>query len=314
MYHLSTIYPSVKKLHIPFTRDQILLIMLAFNELVLGVETYIAHLISGTIVPFEWIPILFGPTASVLLLLTGLIALKKRPLATVIGTLVFLCSISVGLLGAYFHLFRAILPDAPLNEIVSVPLLVWAPPVLGPLTFALVGLMGISAAWIEDPPDSGVLKLLGGVKIHLPYSKTRAYFFMIGMGSLATVISSVLDHARTNFTNPWLWVPTGVGIFGVVISVALGAIRIPTRGDLYVYMAAMVMMILVGATGVILHVNQNLIAEGTIVGERFLRGAPFLAPLLFSDMGALGLVVMLNPVETSAGEISEMSGEGRLPI
>lgn len=297
MYHLSTVFPPANRVRIPLTRDQVMLMMLAFNELMLGVETYIAHLISGTIVPYEWIPIIFGPVACMLLLLAGLLALKRRALATVIATLVFLTSIVVGLLGAYFHLFRAILPNAPLGDIVSVPLLVWAPPLLGPLTFALVGLMGISAAWMEDPPDSGILRLLGGVKVRLPYSKTRAYFFMIGMGSLATVISSVLDHARTDFTNPWLWVPTAVGLFSVIVSVAIAAVRVPTPGDLYIYVAAMVMMILVGVAGIILHINQNLIAEGTIVGERFLRGAPFLAPLLFADMGMLGLVILLDPRE-----------------
>jgi hypothetical protein len=300
MYHLATISPVVKKVRIPFTRDQVLLLVLAFNELMLGVETYIAHLISGTIVPYEWIPIIFGPVSCVLLLLAGFLALRRRALATVIATLVFIVSIAVGLLGAYFHLVRAILPNAPLGDMVSVALLVWAPPILGPLTFALVGLMGISAAWIEDPPDSGILTLLAGKKIHLPYSKTRALFFMISLGSLATVISSVLDHARTDFTNPWLWLPTSVGIFSVVVAVAVGAVRQPGRGDLIVYVFAMILMILVGVVGIVLHINQNLIAEGTIVGERFLRGAPFLAPLLFSDMGMLGLVVLLNPVESPA--------------
>lgn len=302
MYYLAIALPAVKRMRIPLTRDQVLLLLLAFNELMLGVETYIAHLISGTIVPYEWIPILFGPIACVLLLLAGFMALRRRTLATVLATLVFLSSIVVGLLGAYFHLVRAILPNAPPGDIVSVALLVWAPPILGPLTFALVGLMGISAAWIESPTDSGKLTLPGGMKIHLPYSKTRAYFFMVAMGSLATVISSVLDHARTDFSNPWLWLPTGVGIFAVVVAVALGAIREPGRGDLYVYAFAMILMMLVGVVGIILHINQNLIAEGTIVGERFLRGAPFLAPLLYSDMGMLGLVVLLNPVEQREGE------------
>src|SRR4030042_1697327 len=106
---------------------------------------------------------------------------------------------------------RAVLPFAPLGEQVSIPLLVWAPPILGPLTFALVGLMGISAVWMEQPADSGILTLLGGRKLSLPYSKTNAFFFMVGLGILATVIRSVLDHARPNFENPWLWLPMGVG-------------------------------------------------------------------------------------------------------
>jgi hypothetical protein len=29
----------------------------------------------------------------------------------------------------------------------------------------------------------------------------------------------------------------------------------------------------------------------------FIRGAPFLAPMLFADMGMIGLVVLLNPKE-----------------
>jgi hypothetical protein len=296
MYYLARAFPAARRLRIPLSRDQVMLLMLALNELLLGLETYLAHMISGTIVRNEWIPIIFGPIAGVLLILAGLLALKRRMLATLIATLVFLASAAVGLLGAYFHLVRALLPTAPLGEVVSVPLLVWAPPILGPLTFALVGLLGISAAWVEETPDSGRLLLPRGVKLQLPYSKTRAYLFAIGMGSLATVISSVLDHARTEFTNPWLWVPTAIGVFGTVVAVVLGALKDPTRGDVLTYTAGMALMIIVGVLGVYLHINHNL-SMGAVVNERFLRGAPFLAPMLFSDLGTLGLIVLLNPTE-----------------
>ena len=295
MDHLATLLPGARHIRIPLARDQAMLLMAAMNEIMLGVETYLAHLISGTIVPYEWIPIIFGPIAGLLLLAAGLLALRRRLLATILANLVFLSSIVVGLLGAYFHLVRAILPYAAAGQQVSVPLLVWAPPILGPLTFALVGLLGISSAWIEEPTDSGRLNIYGSQYIQLPYSKTRAYFFIVGMGSLATVISSVLDHARTNFSNPWLWAPTAVGVFATVVAVLLGAIEKPSRGDLWTYLAAMLLMILVGVLGSALHINQNLTSQGTIVNERFLRGAPFLAPLLFADIGAIGLVMLLNP-------------------
>jgi hypothetical protein len=49
--------------------------------------------------------------------------------------------------------------------------------------------------------------------------------------------------------------------------------------------------------GAVLHIGANLIAQGTIVAERFLRGAPVLAPLLFSNGGLLGLIVLLDPHE-----------------
>lgn len=299
MYHLATVFPPIARpaRRLPLSRDQLMLLLAATNELFLGIDIYLAHRISGTIVPNEWTPIIFGPVAAVLLVIAGLIALQRRPLATLIATLTLLVSIVVGLLGAYFHWIRAVLPNAPAGEQVSVLLLVWAPPILGPLTFALVGLFGISAAWVEDPTDSGVLVLLGGRRLHLPFSKTRAYFFMAGMGTLATVISSVLDHARTQFGNPWLWIPTAIGVFGTVVAVALGAIKKPTRGDLVVYAVAMLLLIAAGPVGTFLHIQDNLTSEGAFVVERFIRGAPFLAPLLFSNMGLLGLLTLLDPGE-----------------
>ena len=234
------------------------------------------------------------------MVLAGLLAIRKRTLATLIASFIYLASIVVGLLGMSFHLVRAILPFAPLGQQVSIPLVVWAPPVLGPLTFALVGLMGLSAVWMEQPADSGILTLLGGRKLSLPYSKTSAFFFMVGLGTLATVISSVLDHARTNFENPWLWLPTGIGVFGTVVALALGTINSPRRSDLLTYVMAMLLLVLVGMLGVGLHILRNLAFENAIVVERFLRGAPFLAPMLFSDMGALGLVILLDPREKQA--------------
>ncbi|OGN94782.1 MAG: hypothetical protein A2Z71_06060 [Chloroflexi bacterium RBG_13_50_21] len=297
MYYLATVFPFIKRVRIPITRDQAMLLMLALNEFLLGLETYLAHSISGTIMPKEWIPILFGPVAGFLLVLAGILALRKRTLAAGIATLIYFASLIVGLLGVWFHLIRAALPYASLGEMISIPLFIWAPPILGPLTFALVGLIGISAVWLEEPPDSGHLTLLGGRRLHLPFSKTNAFFFMVGLGILATVISSVLDHARTNFENPWLWLPIGVGIFATIVAVLLGVLDHPQRSDLITYVVAMVLLILVGLLGVLLHIQRNLAAENAIVVERFVRGAPFLAPMLFADMGALGLVILLDPKE-----------------
>jgi hypothetical protein len=166
--------------------------------------------------------------------------------------------------------------------------------------FSLVGLIGISAAWVEDPPDSGRLAFLGERFIQLPYSKTRALFFMVSLGTLATLLSSVLDHARTPFTNPWLWVPTAAGIFAVVVSGLMGIVTKPNRGDLIIYSLAMLILIIGGVIGLVLHIQQNLTSEGFVIQERFVRGAPFLAPLLFANMGTLGLLALLDPAEPQA--------------
>lgn len=294
---------------LPVTRDQSMLLMAAVNEIFLGIDTFLAHSISGTIRPFEWIPIVFGPAAGAVLLLAGLIAGRggteawnsRRRAASFLASGVLGLSIVVGLLGAYFHLVRAILPTGPLGQRVTVDLIVWAPPILGPLTFALVGLLGISAAWLEDPPGSGRLMWSARRWIHLPYSKTRAFFFMVSLGTLATVISAVLDHARTHFENPWLWVPTLAGVFGTVVAATLGALDRPGSWDLRIYALAMTLLILVGVVGAWLHIRDNLAFGGTVVVERFIRGAPFLAPLLFCNMGALGWIVLMDPDELHRG-------------
>lgn len=300
MYHLATIYPGIRRVRIPLSRDQLILLMMATNLIFLAVDIYLAHLISGTIVPNEWIPIVFGAVGGIFLLLAGLMAIKFRTLASMIATLTFSVSIGVGLLGAYFHLVRGIMPTAPLGERVSVDLLVWAPPILGPLMFAMVGVLGISAVWREDPPDSGRLILWGNIHLQLPYPKTQAYFYIVGMAALATIISSVLDHARADFANPWLWLPNVIGIFGTAVAVTLGAINKPTRADLITYFVAMILLIIVGVTGFLLHVSTNLTADGTIVLERFIRGAPFMAPLLFANVGTIGLIALLDPAEPQA--------------
>jgi preprotein translocase subunit Sss1 len=298
MYSLATVFPPLARVRrLPFSRDQFILLMVAVNEIFLGIDIYLAHSISGTIVPNEWIPIIFGPTAGVLLLVIGLLALRKRMLANMLASPIYVASIIVGLLGAYFHIRRGILPTGPPGEWVSIQMLVWAPPVLGPLTFALTGLLGISAAWLELPPDSGTLTLVRGIRLRLPFSKTRAYFFLVGLGTLASLLSMVFDHARTGFQNPWLWVSASIAIFGTVVPVVLGMQEKPTRADLATFTIAMLALILLGITGMLLHISENLIASGTIVIERFIRGAPFLAPMLFADMGTLGLLALLDPTE-----------------
>ncbi|HMM28739.1 MAG TPA: hypothetical protein PKD46_10680 [Aggregatilineaceae bacterium] len=295
MYHLATLAPPVARFRLPFSRDQLMLLLAAVNEIFLGIDIFLAHSISGTIVPYEWIPIIYGPVAGVVLLVAGLIALRSRPTATLLASVVLAGSIVVGLLGAYFHLIRAALPSGPAGEQLTVRLLVWGPPVLGPLMFAFVGLWGLSAAWVEDPPDSGRLRLPGGRTLKLPLSKTRAYFLMFSLASLSTVLSSVLDHARTQFENPWLWIPTTVGVFATVIGFYMATLERPHRFDIGIYVAAMGLLMLTGLIGTVLHVDDSLTSRGQFVAERFIRGAPIMAPMLFANVGLFGLLILLDP-------------------
>ena len=295
MYLLAEAFPWVRRIHIPLNRDQWMLLMAAMNEIILGADTYLAHSISGTIRNGEWVPIIFGPIAGILLLVAGLIALRRRILANLIASGIFLASVVVGLLGSYFHLNRIFQTGVQMDEQLSSQLIVYGPPVLGPLTFALVAVLGISAAWQEEPVDSGRLHLFGNLRLQMPLSKTRAYFLLVAVFLLVTLLSSVIDHAKTNFVNPWLWAPTVVGSFAVLVTLAMGTFTHLRRGDLITYLVTMALLVGVGLLGTFFHIQRNLGNLGIIVDERFIHGAPLLAPLLYANMAVLGVIVLLEP-------------------
>ncbi len=281
---------------IPVTRGQLMLLMVAVNEAFLGLDIYLAHFLNGNIRWNEWIPIIFGPVAAVILLVAGIISLRRRTLAIILAFAVLLVSLVIGLLGAYFHIQRAIPPIGIGSPDVTANLLVFAPPIIGPLTFSLIAVLGVIAAVHEEPPNSGRLVVPGLFSWKVPFSKTQQYLLWVGLGTVATLLSSVLDHGRFNFENPWVWIPTIVSVFAIVATITLGLIKDPGKGDYAVYIGSMIALIVVGLLGFLLHVEADLTSRGAIVIERFLRGAPFLAPMLFADMGALGLVA-LWPVE-----------------
>jgi hypothetical protein len=293
-YPLADMLPLLRRWRLPFNRDQAMLTLAAVNVFFLGIDIYLAHSLSGTIVPYEWIPIIFSPIAGAILLLAGWIAIRNRPAANLIATGVFLACIIVGVLGSYFHLRRAFLPAASGGIIIPNEVMLWAPPLLGPATFLIVAVLGLSAAWEEVKPGSGEVRLLGSRTIKMPLSKTRAYYLLTAIFILMTAVSSVMDHARTNFVNPWLWLPTFIGVFGTIVAMVMGFLPRPSTADRWAYAAALALLVLVGLTGAVLHVLNDLTGQYVIIMERFLRGAPILAPLLFANMGLLGFLVLLE--------------------
>lgn len=294
MGYLAELFPFLKRIKLPVGRDQVILLFVAVNLLMLGLDHYLAHLMDWTIKPYEWIPIIYGPIAGVVVLAAGLLAMRKRTFASLVVSLVMLSAVVIGVLGTTYHLNYSVQLNAPPGEQFTWRLISYGPPLLGPLTFILLALLGFSAAWPEQPVDSGRLSLPGGRAIQMPYSKTRSYFLLAAAFILMTLLDSVLDHARTGFTNPWLWLPTLAGCFATVVAWTMGAFARFDRRDLWTYLAAMGLLIATGLLGGYLHVLRDLTSQGAIVYERFLRGAPLMAPLLFANVGGLGLIVLLG--------------------
>ena len=88
-YPLQEMIPLLKRWRLPFNRDQALLALAAVNVFFLGVDIYLAHSLNGTLVPYEWIPIIFSPIAGVILLIGGWIAMRNRPAANLTGSIIF---------------------------------------------------------------------------------------------------------------------------------------------------------------------------------------------------------------------------------
>ncbi len=300
MSPLAQVFPWLQPLlaKLPLTRDQLVLLMMAISLALTGVETYITHSAGSAFLARAWIPVVFGPLAGVMLAIACLVAARSHTAASVIATVTLLASIVVGLLGTVYHLEFGLRPDAPPGYRVSLSLLGVAPPILGPMMFVLFGVLGISAAWREDPPESGILSITRRWRLRLPYSKTRAYFFCVGTAALISVISVALDHSNLHFARPSLLAPVVVGVFGTTVAMTLGILERPGLGDYRAYVLAMVLLIIVGVVGAVFHFESDLVGQTQLVAERLLRGRPIMAPLLLSAVGTMGLLVLLDPTES----------------
>lgn len=291
--HLTTIAPFLERVRLPVSRDQAMVLFVILNEIIMGFETFLAHNLNGTIRFNEWIPVVCGPLCGALLLAAYVAAPRKPKPALWLAAIALVGSVVVGVLGTYFHVVRAIRPFAAPGQRITLDLLVWGAPAFAPPTFVLVGALGFVALSRESQADGSVFR--APLFRALPLSKDRLYFWMACLGVLFALVSSVFDHLRGGFQNPWLWVPTLSGIFGVAVAATLALLPSPKRADLTIYALAMGVLLGVGPLGFVLHMLHDLGVGDVIIIERFLRGAPIMAPMVFANMGLLGVIVLLDP-------------------
>lgn len=294
-----SIIPGIGEFHLPLSRNDLLLILVAFAEIGMGLETYLAHLISGDVKPAESIPVIFGPIAGVLLLIALGLRVRSGKATFMSSLLVILtggASVAVGIIGTAFHWTRALPPTSFENYGLQWDWIIYAPPVAGPLAFAGVGLLAIIALLEDTSPETGQLTLPGFITFNTPLAQTRQFLWLIAFGLYAATLSATLDHARTGFESYFVWIPTGLGLLGSVATTLMAIYGEHRKSDFFVFFWIMIIMIVVGVLGFGLHINADLpeSADGGLQLERFIRGAPPLAPMLFAIMGAFGLLTMVD--------------------
>lgn len=290
--------PGIGEFHLPLNRNDLLLLLIAFTQIGMAVETFLAHLISGSIKPAESIPIVFGPVAGAALLIALVIRVRTGQ-ATLLSSLIVIgtgiASIAVGTIGTAFHWVRALPPVNFPNYGLQWDWIIYAPPVAGPMAFAGVGILAIIALLEDTKPETGKLTLPGIITFHTPMPQTNQFFWLIAFGLYAATLSAFLDHARTGFEDVFVWIPVVLGIFGSITTTLMALYHNITHADYFIFFWVMLLMILMGVLGLGLHINADL-PEGTagIQIERFIRGAPVMAPMLFAIMGSFGLITMID--------------------
>jgi hypothetical protein len=275
------------------TPRQLLLLFVAFNLAFLAFDVYLAHGLMRRYfkVAYEWIPIYAAPPAA---LIAALLAFRPRPGRFLMGIhlLAMALMLVVGLIGFAMHLFAAL----GLSGRLTWEGIVYAAPMLAPLAFGGVALVGIVAAAEEDPDQPGRLCLLGGW-LRAPFSQQQHLHLLNGLGLLITTLLAVIDHSPVRHEQPIVWIPTVGGFFLAGLTLHHAALSQPRRSENVVYFWAMLGAIALGLFGFAMHMQHALAGTGQLTWERLIDAVPF-APLLFCNMGLLGLLAMIEPAGT----------------
>lgn len=278
IFHLANI-------RLPMEKNRLLLIFVGINLFFTGIDVALAHSINHFIPVYEWIPIFYFPIGAISCFI---IAFQPTPQkwAAVVHIILMSAGILVGVLGTAFHL------NAILNPLGSLTWswIVFGSPVLAPLAFAGISLLGLYAVTEEVEGQEGVLKIPGLGTFQAPISRSKHFLWLVGLGFGASALTSIIDHAQYGYT-PYKLIAIVFGIFATSVVITITVSKTWTRRDELVYFWTMIAAIVVGVMGFGFHLSADLAGTGGLSLERMLVFAPVFAPLLYGDLGMLGLLV-----------------------
>jgi hypothetical protein len=256
------------------------------NIAFLGVDIALAHAANAFEQRAEWAPIGFSLIAT--LLLMPMTLGRRSSLWRAVERAIGAGAILVGVVGVAFHLRSAFFEEQTLHN------LVYSAPFVAPLAYVGVGLLLllVRAQPVESRPVESrefawwlVLLALGGF-----------------IGNLGL---SLLDHAQNGFFHWTEWIPVIAAAFGASFLFVTcwqpeGVIVRATRVVLALEAA-------VGVLGFACHLIADLQRPGVRVIDGLLFGAPAFAPLLFTDLAALGAIALW------ATELTALPSSARVP-
>ena len=279
IFHLA----SVK---LPMAKNRLLLIFVGINLMFTGIDVALAHSINDYIPIYEWIPIMYFPFGALSCLMVAFQTQPKKWTALVHIALM-LIGILIGVLGTAFHANAVLNPAGYLTW----AWVVFGSPILAPLAFAGISLLGLYAITEEINNEPGLLQVPGLGIFKAPISRDRHFLWLVGLGFAASAITSIIDHAQYGYTF-YKMIAIVYGLFAASVVIYLAIAKEWSKGDEVVYLWTMIAAVIVGVLGFGFHLSADLAGTGAISLERILAFAPILAPLLFSDLGMLGLLVV----------------------
>jgi hypothetical protein len=283
IFHLANI-------HLPMEKNRFLLLFSGVNLIFTGMDVALAHSINSYIPVYEWIPVFFAPFGA---LTCFLVAFQSKPGKSIalLHILMMVTGVLIGVIGTGFHLNQVLSPTGRLTW----AWIVFGSPILAPLSFAGISLIGLYGITKEVENQTGLLEVPGVGIFKAPISRDRHFLWLVGLGFAGSAITSIIDHAQYGYSIFKL-IPVVYGIFATSVIVYLAIAKVWSRGDELTYFWTMIIAIIVGILGFAFHLSKDLADTGQISLERILVFAPVFAPLLFCDLGILGLLVVSTPM------------------
>ncbi len=272
----------------------------AANLAFLTVDIGLAHAVNLFEHQAEWVPIVFSPAATLLLLLAVLLGGRdglgpddsrtgprdwRGRLCRGIGLFVGWGSVAVGIGGLLWHLNGRFFQEVTLRN------LVYTAPFAAPLAYTGLGLLLVLDRMVD----------------HRGMEWARWVVLLAAGGFMGNFVLSLADHAQNGFFQPAEWIGVVAGAIGVGFLTAMVVVP-ESRALLAMNLMLMVIQIGVGLLGSYLHLRANWSRQSASLWDTFVAGAPIFAPLLFADLALLAVLGLWAQAQCLAVE----NGDQRL--
>jgi hypothetical protein len=254
-------------------------------------DIFLAHSVNSFRQRAEYIPLYFSAMAPVLLL-AGIASQRKRSCVwKAVGYAVGGTAILIGLTGVILHLDSAFFYERTIRS------LTYSAPFAAPLAYTGLGFLLVLNR-LQEPTSE---------------EWARWVLFLTLGGFIGNFVFSLTDHAGNGFFSRLEWVPVVASAIAVGFLVTPLLLRV-SEGFLVLCAGVLLLEAGVGIWGFLLHAQRNLAGPSIRPFDNFIYGAPPLAPLLFPNLVALGLLALWRLRESAQGREQEAASTPRLAL